>query len=157
MSICQREFRSCERRRRCLLGPNYKHSTPNGVKPVLSVTGSIKTPGRVRFQPKSCANKKQELYEIAAQRKTQIRTRLSASNAQTVHRVFDRRATAGSARHSRLREIVFQYDEHLPLVTIRVFDPGLVQYRIAAGSLHFVASAEPGGTPFLPEGEYILG
>src|SRR6266540_5005005 len=41
MSICQLEFRSFERRRRYLLGPNYKHLTPNGVKPVRPVTGSI--------------------------------------------------------------------------------------------------------------------
>src|SRR6266498_2506091 len=41
MSICQLEFRSFERRRRYLLGPNYKHLTPNGVKPVLPVTGLI--------------------------------------------------------------------------------------------------------------------
>ncbi len=51
---CQIEFRSCERRRRYLLGPNYKHSTPNGVKTVLPLTGSIKILAGVRFQPKSC-------------------------------------------------------------------------------------------------------
>src|SRR6266496_4206232 len=58
MSTCQLEFRSSERRRRYLLGPNYKHSTPNGVKPVLPLTGSINTPGRVRSQPKSCSKNK---------------------------------------------------------------------------------------------------
>ncbi len=44
MSTCQLEFRSCERRRRYLPGQTYKHSTPNGVKPVLPLTSSIKTP-----------------------------------------------------------------------------------------------------------------
>ncbi len=65
MSISQLEFRSFERRRRYLLGPSYKHSTPNGVKPVLPVTGSIKTPGECAFSPNLA--QKTRTYEIATQ------------------------------------------------------------------------------------------
>src|SRR6266540_5640074 len=67
MSICQLEFRSFERRRTYCLAQtiNIRHLT--GVKPVLPLTGSIRTPGRVRFQPKTCS-KKPRTYEIATQK-----------------------------------------------------------------------------------------
>src|SRR6266542_2829976 len=37
MSTCRLEFRSFERRRRYLPGPNYKHSTHNGVNSKMLV------------------------------------------------------------------------------------------------------------------------
>src|SRR6266511_5237098 len=125
MNTCQLEFRSIVRRRRYLLGPNYKHSTPNepvgkrtlrlicdlgvsavssfctkihhrgatrslrrdkrfspthssGVKPVLPLTGSTKTPGESAHSAKILL-KKIRTYEIATQRGVRLSGLLAIS------------------------------------------------------------------------------
>src|SRR5271168_3572550 len=68
------------------------------------------------------------------------------------------RRTAGSARRFSLllRQIVFENDEHFPLIAIRIMHPSLILRRIAAVGLHLVASHQPGVRPFLSNAQDIL-
>src|SRR5580692_7499247 len=62
-------------------------------------------------------------------------------------------STAGGASLSgrRLGQIVFENDEHFPLIAVRIMYPGLILGGIATVGLHFVASHQTCVCPFLSD------
>src|SRR6266540_7053668 len=71
MSTCQHEFRSFERRRRYLLGPNYKHSTPNRGETCSATNGLDKDP-RESAVSAQILLKKQELKKLLRREKLKL-------------------------------------------------------------------------------------
>ena len=59
-------------------------------------------------------------------------------------------------KRSHFREVVFEHNEHFPLVPVRFVDPGFVLARIAALCAYFVSRSQAFINPQLADGEHVF-